>query len=149
MNRHLVEDVFDTGKFMTLFYLTVDANRKTVEWVRAGHEPAWLYDPNENHFEELKGPGMALGIAEDFEYRSNHRSHLIKGQVIIVGTDGIWEGHNKAGEMFGKQRLQALIRTYAASKAETMVNAIFNEHRQFTQDTKREDDITMVIIKIT
>jgi sigma-B regulation protein RsbU (phosphoserine phosphatase) len=69
--------------------------------------------------------------------------------VIIVGTDGIWEGHNKAGEMFGKQRLQALIRTYASSKAETMVNAIFKEHRQFTQDTKGEDDLTMVIIKIT
>lgn len=149
MNRHLAEDVFDTGKFMTLFYLTVDPNRKSIEWVRAGHEPAWLYDPNENCFEELKGPGLALGVVKDYEYSSNQRSHLKKGQVIIVGTDGIWEGHNKAGEMFGKQRLQALTRTYASSNAETIVNAIFNEHRHFTQDAKKEDDLTMVIIKIT
>jgi len=149
MNCHLAEDVFDTGKFMTLFYLTVDTNRKSIEWVRAGHEPAWLYDPNENRFEELKGPGLALGVVEDYEYISNHRSHLKKGQVIIVGTDGIWEGHNKAGEMFGKQRLQVLTRTYASSTAETIVKAIFDEHRHFTQDAKKEDDLTMVIIKIT
>ena len=72
-----------------------------------------------------------------------------KGQLIIVATDGIWEGHNKAGEMFGKPRLQSLISTYASSNAQTMINAIFNEHLHFTQDAKREDDLTMVIVKIT
>jgi len=149
MNRHLSEDVFDTGRFMTLFYLTLDPDRKSIEWVRAGHEPAWLYDPSENRFEELKGQGLALGVEKDYEYSSNQRSHLKKGQVIIVGTDGIWEGHNKAGMMFGKQRLQKLIHTYASSSAETIVNAIFNEHRNFTQSAKKEDDLTMVIIKIT
>jgi len=69
--------------------------------------------------------------------------------VIIVGTDGIWEGHNKAREMFGKQRLQMLTREYAFSDAENMVNAIFNGQRLFTQDAKSEDDLTMVFIKIT
>ncbi len=117
--------------------------------MRAGHEPAWLYDPNENDFEELKGPGMALGVDENFAYRSNHRAGLEKGQVIIVGTDGIWEGRNKAGEMFGKQRLQAVIRRNATSSAETILYAAFHEHRRFTQDARTEDDITLVIIKIT
>ena len=149
MNRHLAEDVSDTGKFMTLFYLKVDAKKRSVEWVRAGHEPAWLYDPNKNRFDELRGPGMALGVVEDYEYISNNKSHLKKGQLIIVATDGIWEGHNKAGEMFGKPRLQSLISTYASSNAQTMINAIFNEHLHFTQDAKREDDLTMVIVKIT
>jgi sigma-B regulation protein RsbU (phosphoserine phosphatase) len=68
MNRHLAEDVSDTGKFMTLFYLKVDVKKRSVEWVRAGHEPAWLYDPNKNRFDELRGPGMALGVVEDYEY---------------------------------------------------------------------------------
>ena len=56
-------------------------------------------------------------------------------------------GHNKAGEMFGKERLQSLIRSYASSDAEAMVEAIFSEHHRFTQDAKREDDLTVVIIK--
>ncbi len=149
MNRHLAEDVFETGKFMTLFYLVISADRRRVEWVRAGHDPAWLFDPNEDVFEELKGPGMALGIDETYGYRSNHRAGLKKGQVIIVGTDGIWEGRNKAGEMFGKQRLKAVIRQNASSGAESILNAVFHEHRRFTQDARSEDDITLVIIKVT
>jgi sigma-B regulation protein RsbU (phosphoserine phosphatase) len=65
MNRHLVEDVSETGKFMTLFFLTLDVGKKTIEWVRAGHDPAWLYDPDEDRFEDLKGAGVALGVTED------------------------------------------------------------------------------------
>ena len=148
MNRHLAGDVLDTGKFMTLFYLMIDAKNRSIEWVRAGHEPAWLYDPKQDRFEELKGPGMALGVVENYEYGSNRRPHLKNGQVIMVGTDGIWEGHNKAGEMFGKQRLRALIRTTASSSAENMLKTIFKEQRRFTQDARREDDLTAVIIKI-
>ena len=62
LNRHLARDVVSTSRFMTLFYLTVDAERRALEWVRAGHEPALRYDPESQSFEELRGPGMALGI---------------------------------------------------------------------------------------
>ena len=147
MNQHLTEDVLDSGKFMTLFFMKIDSDKKAIEWVRAGHEPAWLYDPYENCIEELKGPGMALGVVEGYEYIPNHKTHLKNGQIIILATDGTWEEHNKAGEMFGKQRLKSLIREYASSDAKTIIEAIFNEHRHFTQDAKREDDLTMVIIK--
>ncbi len=120
-----------------------------MEWVRAGHEPAWLYDPDEDSFEELKGAGMALGIDETYDYRSNRKAGLKKGQVIIIGTDGIWEGRNKAGEVFGKHRLQEIIRRNAASSAETILTAAFRDHTRFSQGARTEDDITLVIIKLT
>ena len=37
MNQHLTEDVYDTGNFMTLFYLTISTDRKQIEWISAGH----------------------------------------------------------------------------------------------------------------
>jgi len=149
MNRHLTEDVFETGKFMTLFYITIDDSRRRIEWIRAGHEPAWLYDPDENSFEELKGPGIALGIDKKYVYQPNLKCGLKKDQVIIVGTDGIWEGHNKAGEMFGKKRLHRIISQNASFSAEIILNAVFQEHYNFTQDAQSEDDLTLVVIKIT
>lgn len=149
MNRHLSKDIFDTGQFMTLFLLTIDVEERHVEWVRAGHEPAWLYDPVEDTFHELKGPGMALGIDEELAYESNKKTGLRKGQILIVGTDGIWEGHNKAGEMFGKNRVQEVIRQNAASSAEAILESVLQEQRLFTQDTTSEDDLTLVIAKIT
>ena len=149
MNQHLTEDVYESERFMTLFYLTINEDRSRIEWVRAGHEPAWIYDPDQDNFEELKGSGLALGIDEKYVYRSNWKTGLKKGQVIMVGTDGIWEGRNKAGEMFGKRRLQEIIRRNAASSAETILTAVFRDHTRFSQGTRTEDDITLVIIKFT
>ncbi len=149
MNQHLTEDVYDTGNFMTLFYLTINADRRRIEWIRAGHEPAWLFEPDNDSFEELKGPGLALGIDRNFAYQVNRKTDLKKGQVIIVGTDGIWEGHNKSGEMFGKHRLKKIIRKNAPYSSETILNEIFQEYTQFIQGTQPEDDVTLVVIKIT
>ncbi len=149
MNHHLTDDVYETGRFMTLFYLAINENRDGIEWIRAGHEPAWIYDPEQDRFEELKGPGLALGVDEKFTFQSSHRSGMKKGQVIVVGTDGLWEERNKAGEMFGKRRLQEIIRRKAASGAQTILDAVFQEHADFTRGCRSEDDITLVIIKLT
>jgi phosphoserine phosphatase RsbU/P len=149
MNHKLAEDVIGTGKFMTLFYLTIDGHRQCVDWIRAGHEPALLYDPELDRFEELKGAGIALGVDENYRYQSNRKEALKKGQLLIVGTDGIWEGHNKAGEMFGKQRVQEIIRRNASLRAEDILEKIFREQRQFTHDARAEDDLTLVVLKVT
>lgn len=149
MNRHLVADLVETGRFMTLFYLTLDTRRRSIEWVRAGHEPAWLFDPVEDRFETLKGTGVALGVDGGYQYESNLKPHLKEGQLIIIGTDGIWEGRNRAGEMFGKDRLQAIIRRHAHQSAAVIRDAIFDAQHRFTLDAGAEDDLTMVIVKLT
>ncbi len=149
MNHHLAEDVYETGRFMTLFYLTINEGRDRIEWVRAGHDPALIYDPEQDRFEELKGPGLALGVDKKFTFKSSRKDGLKMGQVIIVGTDGIWEERNNAGEMFGKQRLQEIIRRNAACSAETILDTVFREHARFTRGARTEDDITLVIIKLT
>jgi sigma-B regulation protein RsbU (phosphoserine phosphatase) len=84
MNRHLTRDVLESGMFMTLFYLAIDPISKTLEWVRAGHDPAILYDPNRNQFEELKGRGIALGVNEALDYEANDWSGLANGQIIAI-----------------------------------------------------------------
>jgi sigma-B regulation protein RsbU (phosphoserine phosphatase) len=148
MNQHLTEDVYATGRFMTLFYLTIDGERKGLEWVRAGHDPALLYDPVQDRFEELKGPGMALGVDQGYVYRSDRMAGLLAGQVLVIGTDGIWEACNREGEMFGKQRLKEVIRRNAAASAENILNNVFQEQAHFSRGVKSEDDITLVVVKI-
>lgn len=147
MNRHLAKDVLDTGRFMTLFYLSLDPDNKTIEWVRAGHDPALLYDPSLDTFEELKGGGVALGVVDDMEYLEHKRAGLTEGQIIAIGTDGIWESFNMQGEMFGKARLRELIRYNADQSAGTILNMVYEDVKKFSAGRKSEDDITLVIIK--
>lgn len=148
MNRHLALDVLDSGRFMTLFYLTVDPENKQLRWVRAGHDPALLYDSTEDKFEELKGSGLALGVKEEVSYEENIRSGLAAGQIIAIGTDGIWEAQNKAGEMFGKERFRQIIRQEANAGAQHIVDAVYSDLNEFITGPKPEDDITLVVIKI-
>jgi len=148
MNRHLTRDVLESGMFMTLFYLTIDPSERSLEWVRAGHDAAIVYDPGRDRFEELMGQGVALGVNEAFDYNENDWSGLANGQIIAIGTDGIWEATNKEGEMFGKGRLRSIIRSNAKAGANDILNAVYNELSRYTHGQRSEDDITLVIIKV-
>ncbi|MGD8211497.1 MAG: SpoIIE family protein phosphatase [Desulfobacterales bacterium] len=148
MNRHLTRDVLESGRFMTLFYMTIDPEKNYIDWVRAGHDPALIYDPLRDEFEELKGSGVALGVNEAFDYQENNRRGLTNGQIIAIGTDGIWEATNKEGQMFGKERFRSIIRKNSHAAAGDILNAVYHKLNQFTRGQRSEDDITLVVIKI-
>jgi sigma-B regulation protein RsbU (phosphoserine phosphatase) len=148
MNNHLASDVLDSGKFMTLFYLTIDPEQGSLSWVRAGHDPALVYTPDTDEFEELKGSGVALGVTDKFEYIENRKEGLINGQIIAIGTDGIWEAFNTEGQMFGKERMCDIIRKHATASADDILNEVYAGLNNFMSGTRSEDDITLVIIKV-
>ena len=102
VNQHLVKDVEDSGQFMTMFFLAFDTSTRQLEWVRAGHDPAILYDPRSDSFNELGGSGIALGVDADWIYEDNKKTDFSNGQIIFLSTDGIWEARNKKGQMLGK-----------------------------------------------
>ena len=148
VNYQLVRDVEDSGQFMTLFYLTVDPAHQSLQWVRAGHDPGIFYDPATNTFEDLKGNGIALGVDKDWQYELNKKLGLVKGQIIVLSTDGVWEAHNGPGEIFGKTRLYEIIRQNSDKKAKEIIEAVFSALSQFQKNSAIEDDITIVVIKI-
>jgi PAS domain S-box-containing protein len=148
MNRHFTLDILDTGRFMTLFYMSIDPENRNLQWIRAGHDPAILYKPDEDIFEELKGEGLALGVDEKFLYEENLKTGLAPGQIIAIGTDGIWETFNQQGEMFGKHRFREIIREHAHLSAKEILSAVYEALDAFTAGLKKDDDVTLVVIKM-
>jgi sigma-B regulation protein RsbU (phosphoserine phosphatase) len=148
VNRQLVRDVEDSGQFITLFYIIVDPAGASIRWVRAGHEPAMLYDPHTDNFKLLGGAGIALGVDQDWVYEEQHAGDLSAGQVMILSTDGIWEARNPSGEMFGKKRLYDIIRSNHAAGADEILNTITVALHRFQEGAALEDDVTMVVVKI-
>jgi len=147
VNRLLYPDTSDTGDFITLFYLEFDMEQRQLRWVRAGHDPALLYDPHTDQFAELAGDGMALGIEEEYPFRARTRPMGKTGQVIVIGTDGIWEAFNPQREMFGKNRLCQVIRENHQRNANDILDAVFQAVDAFT-GPHQEDDITLTVIKL-
>ena len=148
MNRQLTQDVLDTGRFMTLFCLELDSRDRQPRWVRAGHAAAILYAPDQDRFEELKGEGMALGVEASYHYRVHRAPEAVDGQIIAIGTDGIWEAFDRRGSRYGMQAFRNVIRKNAHRKASAIVDAVYEDLDRFTYGVKREDDISLVVVKV-
>ena len=148
VNALLAQDVEYSGDFMTLFFLLIDTQKGSLEWVRAGHDPAVRYNPGNDSFDELKGTGLALGVQADWPYESQKLDDLTAGQIILLGTDGIWEAENPKGERIGKEPIYGVLREKAGKSAPEILQAVFDVLKKHVQGVKSEDDITAVVVKV-
>ncbi len=148
INRYFMRDVGRSGQFMTLFLARIVRREGHLQWVRAGHEPALLYDPSDDSMEVLKGRGMPLGVQADAEFEECHRDFR-PGQVLVIGTDGIAETRSPEGAYFGRQRMQEVIRSNAHRTSAEIVDAMFAAATAFRGEGPQEDDLTLVVVKAT
>ncbi len=148
VNLNLANDVQESGRFMTMFFLEIELASMSIHWIRAGHEPAILYDVSDNTFRELAGEGMALGVVEDLEFKKYTHKGWTPGSIVMVGTDGIREAQNEKGEMFGWNRIYETMRKNAAQSAKNILNSIIENLSVFQGDAPQEDDITLVVVKL-
>jgi sigma-B regulation protein RsbU (phosphoserine phosphatase) len=147
VNRLLSADVRDSGRFMSLFFLMLNQGSRSISWVRAGHDPAIFYNPANDLVEELVGPGMVLGVEEDYCYQQTDKTIESEGSIILIGTDGIWEAQNAEGDLFGKERLHQIIRENADKSAEAIQGAVLDGVSKFRGNLPQADDITIVVVK--
>jgi serine phosphatase RsbU (regulator of sigma subunit) len=147
VNRQFCRDVKDSGRFMTLFLGRINTAAMELTWVRAGHDPALLYDPRADHFEELGGPGLPLGVQSDFQFEEHH-GRLVPGCILLIGTDGIWEARDRGDRQFGKARLQEVVRTHAAGSADQVVQGVVSAVNKFMDGLPAQDDITLLVAKM-
>ena len=148
VNRQFSVDVGESGQFMTFFLARVDRSKNYLEWVRAGHDPAILYDLTTDSFQKLnEGKGLPLGVSEKAAYKESF-CKISLGQIIYIGTDGIWEARDAEGNIFGKERLEQVIRKYNAETAQTIVLSILDAVKDFCGTADQEDDLTLVVIKV-
>ena len=135
-------------RFVSLILWFVDLRTRSACWANAGHWPAILYDPQTGHFETSGRGGIPLGIDETIVYEENTHGAVRPGQVIVLGTDGVWETANEAGEFFGMDRLRESIRRSAGKTAREIGEAVREDIDTFRGRRQSRDDVTLVVIKV-
>jgi sigma-B regulation protein RsbU (phosphoserine phosphatase) len=148
INRQLSRST-DDSSFMTLFFGALDPEQRTLNWVSAGQAPVFLYrsQPTGEEIEELQSSGIPLGIIAASDYAMEPAIHFNPGDILLIGTDGIWETHNFAGEIFGTRRLCDILRQSADLTVDKIADRIFVELDLFRGDRTVDDDRTLVLIK--
>ena len=135
-------------EILSLFFLEIDEPNRKLNWVRAGHDPAILFDPTTGAFEELTGEGMALGVVDDYAYQMYTRDGWAPGSVLVVETDGIHETRNDQNVMFGHDRLRQIVRDNHSATADEIQNAVLTALQSFRGKLSQEDDVTIVVVKL-
>jgi sigma-B regulation protein RsbU (phosphoserine phosphatase) len=148
VNRYVTRDSDPTGRFMSLFFLEIDPAAKTLRWVRAGHEPAMIYNPVSANFHELGGEGMAMGVLDTSGYRDYIQQGWEPGSVVVIGTDGITETRNPADEFFRAERVRQIVRANASASAAGIQAAVIEAVQAFRGEAPQEDDVTLVVVKL-
>ncbi|MFH1746624.1 MAG: SpoIIE family protein phosphatase [Planctomycetota bacterium] len=147
INRHLSADV-PSDKFMSLCYLLVDGQARNVRWANAGHDPIVVYRTASDSFDELGGNDLVLGISPDWHYKEYGPAPIAPNDILVIGTDGIWEARDNARDMFGKERMYAIIRQKQTESAHDISTGITDAVAAFRGTFAQTDDITLVVIKV-
>ena len=158
-NRHHLGDILvrannmvgeDVGKdrFITMHLVKLDSKSKMIAHSSSGHTPGYIIGEKGEIKSKMKRTGIALGVTPDAPYEVEGPLKLLKGDIIILLTDGLAETPNSEGELFGAQRvIDELHRNRSLSAAE-IVNSVFKMVADFSQGAEQEDDYTMIVAKV-
>jgi sigma-B regulation protein RsbU (phosphoserine phosphatase) len=130
------------GKFITMLYVTVDAERGEVACACAGHPPPRLVRPD-GAVRELAVSGLALGIEGGQTYREV-REPLPPGASVVLYTDGVLEARSDR-ELYGVERLDRLLARGVELTPEELALAVLADCRSFAGGDLTDDCAVVVI----
>lgn len=138
------------GLFVTVLAGILDARTGELEYCSAGHEPPLLLPRGGRALLRLdEGGGPPLCAVDGFPYVPATR-RLEPGDTLCLITDGITEAAGPDGQLYGRERLHALLgRVGGASSAAEMGEAIRRDVAAFTGGTEPSDDMAVLVIRYT
>jgi sigma-B regulation protein RsbU (phosphoserine phosphatase) len=144
-NRLILEDS-RAGLFVTCFYAVLNLASGVMTYADAGHNYPLLYHRATQRLDALRGRGIVLGIVPDPHFEE-HSVQLAPGDVVLFYTDGITEAMNGEHELFGEERLEAVLREHAQQTCSEIVEALRAAVAAFVGEASQSDDMTVVVIK--
>jgi serine phosphatase RsbU (regulator of sigma subunit) len=141
----VVVDEIAPGKFITMTYVAVDPVRGEVACASAGHPPPRLVLAD-GTVSALDATGIVLGIDAGQSYEEV-RAALPVGASIVLYTDGVVEARRN-GELYGAERLDALLAADSRLTPAELARAVTEDARAFARG-EISDDLAVVVIRRT
>jgi sigma-B regulation protein RsbU (phosphoserine phosphatase) len=102
-----------------------------------------------SHINSLSPDGnrFPLGATSRGEYQELIKE-LPEGSTLVFYTDGIPEAINSNGEVYGFERFEEAIRQQKPTlDAQSFLDALLSDVKQFAGKTPQEDDLTLIVVK--
>ena len=102
---------------------------------------------HDGKIEVIEATGLPLGLFDDAEY-DEFTFKAKPGDMFVFFSDGILDARNKAGDMFGRHRTEAIIAGCADISADCVVKSLFKAATEHAAGEEAFDDETVVAIKV-
>ena len=134
------------GLFVTCVVAIVDLKNGVMDYVCAGHEPAFLVRADGTRRPLPATGGVAMGVIDEFPYTAG-REQLGSGETLFLYTDGLTDAVNQAGELFGKERLETTLDGAAERSPEQIVDHAWTSIQAFSAGAPAADDMTCLVLR--
>ncbi|MBL8175837.1 MAG: PP2C family protein-serine/threonine phosphatase [Bryobacterales bacterium] len=149
INRHL-HVACRKKVFVTAVLASVDSETRTVEIIRAGHNPALLYEAASGKARYLNPPGIGLGLAGAALFDRGVKPGQVQlkaGDSLVLYSDGVTEAMNEQLEQYGEERLQRTVERFAQLDASSLLSRIKSDMGEFTGAEPSHDDATLLVLQ--
>ena len=143
--NELIHRSTDSRNYMTLSFFAFDPVSLRGDLTNAGQLAP--YRISNGMVEAISLPSLPLGLAEKRDFPTREFG-LASGDRLVFVTDGFVEASDAAGEPFGFDRLEALLKAEAASDAARLRDAILAAVTTHVGSSAPGDDRTLVILTI-
>jgi GAF domain-containing protein len=143
-NDVVVEEI-GAGKFITMLYLTVDAEIGEVACASGGHPPPRLLH-EDGTVESLEALGLVLGIEPGQPYEELRRP-FEPGEAVVLYTDGVVEAR-RDGELYGEARLDRLLADRRELPAQELAEVVLADCRRWVGGDLRDDCAAVVVRRL-
>jgi phosphoserine phosphatase RsbU/P len=134
------------GVYLTLFLAILDTDGRVLRFVNAGHNPQFLLR-TDGAIEPLGSTGMPIALYAGHGYLES-RITLNPGDLLFFYTDGLVETENDRGDMFGTERLRAILTADHSHGIDAVLQRVETQVREFRGKAEPFDDATMMALRI-
>lgn len=145
LNR-MVRDTNKSRMFISLLYLVLNYEERTLALSCAGHPPLLHFSRSKDRVTELGHGAPPLGTRLEASFIET-RVSFERDDVFLLLTDGLHETRDQQDEIYGLDRLARRLRQCAQKQSREIREAILGDVWNFKGNAEQEDDVTLVVIK--
>jgi serine phosphatase RsbU (regulator of sigma subunit) len=143
---HDVDDTTPRTVYFTLFIGILERDGRTLRYVNAGHNPQFVLRAD-GAIVPLTSTGLPIALFSGHAYHEASVD-ISPGDLLFFYTDGLVDTENNAGDVFGAERLQALLAAHRTDGIETVLQRVEHAVRSFRGGTEALDDATMMALRL-
>ena len=133
------------AQFVSIIYAVWDDENRTLQVANSGlPRPLYCHD---GKIEIIEATGLPLGLFDDADY-DEFTFKAKPGDMFVFFTDGILDARNRAGDMFGRGRVEKIVATCTSVSAACVVDSLFKAVDEFAAGVDAFDDQTVVAIRV-